>query len=1438
MGAGRRAAASRLASGLGTALAALTIVAVVLWLTLQWGILPNLHRWREPIQQHASRVLGLPVTIGAIHVRPTGFMPDIDLADVVVFDAARREALRLPRVSARLSARSLVTLRPHFSRVVIASAMLDVRRDEQGRLHVAGIDLSQTRTADGSGMHPADWLFEQGEVKVRDTTVRWTDERRGAPPLALDDVDISLVNRVVGHEVRIEATPPQAWGDRFALRASFTQPFVGDVGFAAGGWRGWSGSADIDLPRADAAQLRRYVDLPFHLDAGRGSAQASIEVERGELRGATADIALDDVALRWAEGLAPWDIRRLDGRMVMRHSAERTRLALEDFGFTTPDGRTWPKGDLALTLRGPAQAPTGGELEAQRIDLAMLALLTSRLPLGAAQRALIESMQPRGHAERLIAQWDGPMDDPSAWRLRGKIQGLALREQDVPLAAEVRRQTLGRPGVEGARIDLDASDAGGSASLRIERGSASFPGVLERPRIALDRLDAAVRWTVVTTGAAPEAPRTIELRVDDASFANADVQGRFAAVWTSGDASEPVPGVIDLDGRIERGRAAAVARYLPLGVGEQARRYVEQSILDGRITDASVRVKGDLRRFPFASKARPASPTGTTAQGRTAGGAGATGANTTRGDGVFRIAGKVGDGRMNFAPEHLARDGAGPLWPVLEQINGELVFDGTTMQIRRATARTEGVALADVQGDVDFARELPAVLTIGGKAAGSAADMLRYVRTSPVGGWIGHALGQATATGATELGLALTLPLKHLETSTVRGTVTLKGNDLRLRPDVPLLAQARGQVEFSEKGLRVADSVARVYDGEVLFHGGSRDDGTIGFIGEGTIGHEGFAQARPELGDITNLAAVMRGRAPYRLELLFRGGQPEFTVTSSLEGMAVDLPAPLAKTAEASLPLRVATTLVDPRADAKATRDVLRIDAGPAFTAHYQRDIGGASPKVLSGGVGVGTPAPQPPAGVHAAVKAQMLDLDAWRRAAAVLGIDLGAPAAPSAPARSGAAAPTPVISAGSDAAADGYAPRAVALEVGDLRIDARKLSRVTAGLTKDAQGAWRATLDADQLSGFAQWRPAARGLPPRLQARLARLAVPASASASVESMLTDDAPEQPPALDIVIDDFELRGRKLGRVEIDATHERVGSDALAWSLKKLAVITPEAKLTGTGRWVAATDGSRQGRTVVDFKLDLDDSGAYLARFGLLDVLRGGRGQMAGQISWAGSPISWHAPSLAGAIRMDLDTGQFLKAGPGAARLLGVLNLQSLPRRLMFDFRDVFSDGFAFDSITGDVRIAQGLATTNNVRMRGVQAVVLMEGSADVLAETQDLRVWVVPEIDAGTASLAYAAINPAIGLGTFLAQLFLRRPLMEASTREFVVRGSWDDPKVERLERKSGDRIPDVDGDAPPAPTVPPVPASSPPAGSTEPALPAQPAVPSTGPPAEPGATS
>jgi len=348
----------------------------------------------------------------------------------------------------------------------------------------------------------------------------------------------------------------------------------------------------------------------------------------------------------------------------------------------------------------------------------------------------------------------------------------------------------------------------------------------------------------------------------------------------------------------------------------------------------------------------------------------------------------------------------------------------------------------------------------------------------------------------------------------------------------------------------------------------------------------------------------------------------------------------------------------------------------------------------------------------------------------------------------------------------------------------------VVLGGTRDG-ALWRANIDATELSGYAEYRHTQAG---RLYARLARLKIAPTEARQVETLL-DEQPGTLPALDIVIDDFELLGKRLGRAEIDAVNR--GGAGREWLLNKLSFTMPEASFSAKGTWAAAPGGTpgraEQRRTAMTFKLDIADAGDLLTRFGMSGVLRRGSGRLEGDVNWRGSPFSLDYPSLGGQLQVNVESGQFLKADPGLAKLLGVLSLQALPRRLTLDFRDVFSQGFAFDFIRGDAKIHNGIASTNNLQMKGVNAGALMDGSADIVRETQDLRVVVVPEINAGTAALVATAINPAIGLGTFLAQWVLSKPLAAAATQEFHIQGTWADPKIAKVPRSI---LPNVPGAA------------------------------------------
>jgi uncharacterized protein YhdP len=493
----------------------------------------------------------------------------------------------------------------------------------------------------------------------------------------------------------------------------------------------------------------------------------------------------------------------------------------------------------------------------------------------------------------------------------------------------------------------------------------------------------------------------------------------------------------------------------------------------------------------------------------------------------------------------------------------------------------------------------------------------------------------------------------------------------------------------------------------------------------------------------------------------------------------------LTKAADTVLPLRLETILL---ADTSASlQDRLTLSIGNWGQVVYERDVSGTEPRVLRGAIGVGLSnqesAPLPTLGVSANINLPQFNVDAWETA---LSQATGTPL-------------TKAATASETHFAMAYLPNTLAVRAETLTFGGRQFNHVVVGGGREGT-LWRANLDAGELNGYLEYRPGIAGATGnnagRVYARLVRLTVAPSTASDVEALL-DAQPASIPALDITVDDFELRGKRFGRLEVEAINRVVPSQGAAsevreWRLNKFNLSVPEATLTATGNWArvnaqsnpaanAPSAAPERRRTAMNFKLDITDSGALLNRLGMKDVVRSGRGKLEGQVAWMGSPLSLDYPTLSGSFTVNVESGQFLKADPGIAKLLGVLSLQSLPRRLVLDFRDVFSEGFAFDFLRGDVNIDKGMALTNNLQMKGVNAAVMMEGKADIAHETQDIRVVVIPEINAGTASLIASVINPVVGLGTFLAQMFLRRPLMESATQEFHIDGSWADPKITKV---------------------------------------------------------
>jgi uncharacterized protein (TIGR02099 family) len=1309
-------------------------VAVLLaWSALHIFIVPRIGDYREALQQQATRTLGLRVDIGQIQAQGGWWVPWFELNDIQLYDREGREALRLPRVLAAVS--PLSVLRGKFEQLDIEQPELEIRRDAQGHVWVAGLDTREA--GDGGG---ADWLFSQPEIVVRSGVVHWRDESRpaalqtSAPVLTLQGVDVVIHNPWFRHELRAEVTPPEAVGKRLSVRGKFFQaPWhaSGDVGT-------WSGESFAELPHVDLATLRQWVpmDKGVSLQEGRGAVRLWSDVQQGALIGVTADVALDAVDVRLGAELLPLSLRRVSGRLGAQALGDEVEISSHDLVFDTQEGEHWPGGVLRVSWARDTFA--SGSLQADRLDLEALNQISQRLPLPEKLRATLSRVQPQGQVNQLKATWQ-KTDQAFNYTAHGQVRQLAMRrdvQADSPLAH--------LPGLQGAQLEFDLSQKGGKARISVSNGGVTLPLGLDEPHLVLQEASAQLAWQ--------RKGEDVALQFTQGKVVNDDLSGEFSGNWKNGEGDARWPGVLDLTASIHRAKVAQVYRYLPNALPADVRSYVRDAVRGGEASRVSLRLRGNLNDMPFDDPKQ----------------------------GEFRIVVQLADGEYAYVPP-VAGKSKGmsvPQWPALKQLNGELVFDRSALHFK---GRTQLAGAPDVtwqKVEAHIPNLAQTVVSVTGEGRGPLQQVLDTVAKTALNDLTGGVLHKSQGKGDANYKLALTLPTQQLDAAKVQGSVGFVDNALQVIPGTPVLGHAKGTLHFSEQGFQLESLRAELLGGEATLAGGlsfaaHEDKSPLQLKIEGQLTAEGLRQAR-ELGIASRLAQRATGKAAYTATLGLRRGQPELLIQSDLKGMTLGLPAPLNKAASAAMPLRIEQQLTPESLlpKARVLQDQIKVSLDRWVV--YVRDLTGPRARVVRGGIAVGQSAldalPMRDNAVSLNLQLATVDLDAW---GAVMSQATGASLVKT------KASNKSVV--GQEASADNaqdYIPTFATIQAGQVKVADRFIHQVVIGGTRQAD-VWRMNISADELNGSAEVRSPNGNVPAQLYVRLAYLNIPPSSVPDVERLLTEQ-PSSIPSLDIVVNALTLRDKKLGRLEIDAINRAGANSVREWRLNKLNLAMPEATFNASGNWAAT--GPRTRRTHLNFALVLRDSGGLLARLGTPDAIRGGEGRLEGEVSWQGSPITLDYASMDGKMNLLVEKGQFLKTEPGAARLLGVLNLQALPRRLTLDFRDVFSEGFAFDFVRGDVRIEKGIALTNNLQMKGVVAGALIEGRADIVRETQNLKVVVVPEINAGTASLYVATINPLVGLTSYLAQMVLSKPLVRAGTSEFHIDGTWADPRVTKVD--------------------------------------------------------
>jgi len=690
--------------------------------------------------------------------------------------------------------------------------------------------------------------------------------------------------------------------------------------------------------------------------------------------------------------------------------------------------------------------------------------------------------------------------------------------------------------------------------------------------------------------------------------------------------------------------------------------------------------------------------------------------------GLFRLTAQARDVAIEFDPG----------WPRIEKGEAGLLIEGRLLEVKASRAETAGASLQNVRVALPDLLSDKLVMEVDGEAADHTELSLEYIRKSPVSGYLNGYTDAFHAQGDGLLKLHLDIPLDGEGDTRVRGSYRVDGNEIDLGWNIPVLSRTNGTLTFTEQGINAEGVATQILGGPAK----------VALRNEGDVLHvnaSGIMDADTLYGTYGNpLLARLHGKTGWQADVSVQDKLASVNISSDLQGMTSTLPQPFDKQAAQRRFLKFESK------DSDAHHNQMRIRYGDVFKAALERVENGAGGwNIRRGDIMLGKgPELQRKSGIWISGRLPYLALQGWS------GLSF----------MSAGAGGLPNI-AGMDVNIDVVQGYGSALH--DLRI--RGSGR---------NGLVSTRMDAREMSGDLIWQPQDEG---KLYVRLKHLMLGETSGLEGMSTPQDVSPAAAgavsmPEIDVVVDRLIWKGRQLGRLEM-----LMDDDAGDPVLKRMRLTNPDGVVNAGGRW-----RPRQSETELSARIEIADAGRILARSGYPESLAGGSGLLVSELRWRGSPEAFDFPSLNGSLHLTTGKGRFLQVDPGAAKLLGVLSLQSLPKRIALDFTDVITPGFEFNSIKGGAVIQNGLLRTDDFVMSGSSAKVTLQGEIDLAREVQDLKVRILPAIGDNVSLLSFAA-GPTVGVGVLLTNKLLSDPLDKLVSFDYNVSGSWADPKVERI---------------------------------------------------------
>ena len=1247
----------------GLGLCALSLVLAAVYVSLGRELTPLVAEYRAEVEAKAQAAVDMPLHIGSLEGRWSGFAPVLLAHDVMLGEGS--SALRLdqvevvPDVWASLMAREV-----RIAHLQVSGLQLSVKEDKDGKWALQGLPVQDDQPLD-----PEQLLTNMQKVKrvsLLDSQV--TLQPFDQAPVTLTYVGLNLHTGVTRQRLDARLTLPDGQPLAMSLRTRIR----------ASQWKDGEVQAYLSLPQSDWARwIPAKLTQQWKLTQFKAGGEFWLTWAKGTVQSAVVRLNSPQVKGQYAER-KPVHIENLALTAYLQRSDTGLSVLFDSLAMSLGETRWESRLQLRQTLATDKDLEVW-KLQADRLDLTPITpLLNALAPLPEGFAKTIEHLKATGLLRNVLVDFR-PQD---------------TTDKKVSFAANLERigfdAYFGAPAARNVSGSISGDLGQGELRMDSKDFSLHLDPIFAKPWQYL-QANARLTWKLDKEGFTLIAPY-IKVLGEEGKIA-ADFLIRLHFDHNQEDYMDLRVGMVDGDGRF-------TPKYLPAVLSPALDEWLRTAILKGAVDQGFFQYQGSLNH-----DALPAS----------------------RNISLFF---KVHDAELAFQPG----------WPHVSKVNGEVFVEESGVRILASKGQLLDTKVKDIYVNIPHAPAgKDSHLLLTGGFAGGLGDGLKILQEAPIGtastfsGWKGE--------GDLQGGLDLDIPLaKGAEPKIV---VDFKTDKARLQlAEPPLdLTQLKGEFRFdSAKGLSGQNITAQAFDRPI----------TAQIVADGKPGNISTrvnAKGQVTVKRLTDWLKISQplpvsGDIPYQLQVTLDGADSQLMVSSNLKGVAVDLPAPFGMPASQGRDSVFRMTLQG--AERRYWFDYGEL-ANFTFAAPPDKFNDGRGELFLGDGDAV-LPGAK---GLRIRGVLSELDIDPWKKL-----VDRYAGNDPGGSAKQ--------LLSGAD------------FKIGKLTGFGTQFDQVNLQLDRKP-AAWGVQLDSQQAKGSVNL-PDAKGAPIAINLQYVRL--PAMdptvlADENAPDPLANIDPKDIPALDIAIDQL-FQGPDL----IGAWSLKIRPTAKGLAFNNLDLGLKGMQLKGAGGWEGAAGDSSswyKGR------LDGKNIGDVLKGWGYAPTVTSQDFHLDVDGRWPGSPAYVGPKRFSGSLDAAFRNGQFVEVegGAQALRVFGLLNFNSIGRRLRLDFSDLLGKGLSYDRVKGLLAASNGVFVTREpITMTGPSSNLELNGTLDLVADRVDAKLLVTLPVTNNLPIAALIVGAPAIGGALFLIDKLIGDRVSRFASVQYKVEGPWKDPKI------------------------------------------------------------